>query len=191
MTKAAKLILAFAFLMVLSLNLISAYNYYPAFGGYHSSSSYSETPSYTQGPTYVASSPYSSTTSNTNYDSSWANYDYRGPMFERTSTYNDNLLIDQSSGSGFFSSHSNNIYSRAISNVVKEKYVGASESYVSGTQNNRASTTTTTSNPSIVYNGGFRWGQARAFDSSEYTGSNYKDYYYRPAYSDGYYNWNY
>ena len=115
-------------------------------------------------------------------------------MFERKSVYEDDFLRDNSAKSGFFYSKNKNILKHKITNTVTEKYVGASESVYSNSQNNRVSLTTANTNADKNYNGGFSFGKQRLYDASEYQKEGYTTaYYYRPSYNSnsGYYNWKY
>lgn len=181
-------------LVMTTFSVSAATNYYPMpSSSYGTSSSYSETPGFTITPSRQSSSNSNSNYLNQNFDSSNYAYDYRGPMFERTSTYSDNLLIDKSSHSGFFTSNSNNIFHRSINSKVVEKYVGATESLYINRQNRQVSTSNTNKNAASNYNNGMTWGKARLYDSSEYADSGYNHYYYRPLYdsSTGGFNWRY
>lgn len=192
MNKYAKLAILAIIPLLLALTTISvsAYNYYPLpSSSYGSSNSYSETPGFTIAPKETRSS--NSNYLNQNFDSSSYAYDYRGPMFERTTSYSDDLLIDRSSDSGFFSSDVNDIFHRTITATTKEKYVGATESLYMNNQNRQTSSGNTNANSN--YNGGMTWGKARLFDAEEYSNSGYGNYYYRPLYdsSTGGFNWRY
>jgi len=198
---------ALIFALILFSNLASAYftSPYSYFNSPSSESLFSsgsnshfeETPGFTQYPTAKSSKSSVANSLNTNFDTSSTAYDYRGPIYEKKSVYDENLLIDKSSKSGFFSSKANDILRHTITNTVTEKYIGASESLYIDNQNNRVSTSNSNSNENSNYDGGFSWGSARLYDQSEYQDaasySDYGNYYYRPYYdsSAGYYNWNY
>src|SRR6185436_8543905 len=114
--------------------------------------------------------------------------------YEKKFVQVDDFSHDLSSKSGFFNSRSNNLLRHTVSTSLTEKYVGASESLYSNTQNRQFASNNANAESSQTYDGGFSYGKQRSYDSSEYSTESYKDpYYYRPYFdnSNGYYSWNY
>ena len=128
----------------------------------------------------------------TNFDSSSTNYDYRGPLYEKTSFFTDSYLEDHSTKSGFFTSKSKNIVSHVITNAVTEKYVGSTESLYQTNQNRRLTTNDQHTTTDHEYDGGLSFGSQRLYDNTEYRESYREPYYYRPILSPrGSYSWHY
>lgn len=202
MTK-TRLLLVFASLITLALltSFASAYGYgsfdrtyTSSSSGFSSGSHYSESPGYTQFPDESSSQRANTQRMNTNFDSTSSGYEYRGPMYEKKTTYTDTLSRDLSSRSGLFRSKSNNKLKHTITATTTEKYLGASESAYSNTQNRQINSESASQNSDYSYDGGFSFGKQRIFDSSEYASSSYRQpYYYQPNYNynQGYYNWDY
>jgi len=188
--------LAFAIILSLSITTSAYTDCYPSMDGYEyrGTGSYYESPGFTIFPTEKTSQSANSNYLDENFDSSSYAYDYRGPMFEKTTSFTDDLFIDKSVDDDFFTSDVTDVLHRTIGYKTTEKYVGASESLYINSQNRRTSTGSSNSASNTDYNGGMNWGKLRTFDSDEYADmGNYEDYYYRPLYdsSTGGYNWRY
>jgi hypothetical protein len=167
----------------------------PSFSSnYNSQAHYSESPGYTQFPDSSYNQKASANSFSSNQDSSNYKYDYRGPMYEKKFVQVDDFLHDTSSKTGFFNSRSNNVLKHTISTTLTEKYLGATESVLYNTQNNRYATQSAQQDTSYNYDGGFSFGKQRVYDSSEYSSDSYREpYYYRPYFDSqqGYYSWKY
>lgn len=163
-----------------------------ASSAYGAKNSYAESPGYTVGAKESARANSNAKTQDTNFDSTNSGYDYRGPMFERRLIYSDSFNSESKDTSLPFYASSKDKVSHNIRNEVVEKYVGASESAYSNSQNRRVQGSEASETGAYDYDGGFSFGKQRMFDSSEYASESYSEpYYYRPAYLDGAYTWRY
>ena len=167
----------------------------PSFSSSFSSNAhYSESPGYIKLPDENYRQKYSAKSNSNNFDSSSSGYDYRGPIYERKIVYTEDFSKKRYDKSSLFSSKSKDTLKYSVSNVVTEKYIGASESSYSNSQNRRSSSEDIAQEVVMDYNGGFAFGKQRTFDSNEYRKDSYTEpYYYRPYYNsqNNYYNWKY
>jgi len=166
----------------------------PVYNAYAQQSSSYSSSSFTQFPDWNSNKLDAYSSSSSNYDSSDYNYDYRGPLYEKTTKFNDDLLIDKSTDDDFFTTDTTDILHRSITMTTSEKYIGATESLYTNNQNRRTSNTNSISNENTDYDGGLSWSSVRLFDNSEYSEDiGYNNYYYRPLFdsSNGYYVWDY
>ncbi len=180
MNKSAKLtIFAFSllFLTVISLSLISAYhNTYLPYTSYEENDNVY--PYFENHPTIVNSQTYS------NNANSFNNVDYQGPIIEKDSYYNEDLLIKKSGRT-----------QQSISFVTSERYHGSTYTQNQGSQSSINSNNQymyLPQNPS-VYDGGSSWRYKELYTYQNYGRDRYgSNYYYSPRYdSSGFYNWRY
>ncbi len=182
---------------IFCLNIASAgyYNNYPEYyytrGDY--SSRYAPTQQGDLSRNYNLNQNYNSRIDLSNFDSSSLGYDYRGPMYERTITYTDDLYQKSSDKSFPFYSRSRDSLRHTISTTLNEKYIGATESLFYNTQNRRQESSSETNSILEEYNEDSSFKKQRLYDRYEYGRDSYTSpYYYRPYYdSRGYYNWRY
>ena len=161
---------------------------------YSSNVNYRESPGQIQFPRATFNQKKEVKTSDSNFDSSSYNYDYRGPMFERRYTFLDDTLDDTSGNSFLFFSDVNDIHRHTISANLVEKYVGETASIYSNSQNRRSSNSEASENTNSNYDAGFSFGKQRVYDAAEYSRDSYANqYYYRPYYNQNqeYFNWRY
>jgi len=163
---------------------------------YGSSSHYQESPGFAQFPNFDSGKKSSLKAKDSNFDSSSSGYDYRGPLYEKKFVQLDDFRHEISSKDGFFSSKNKDSLKHTVSTTITEKYIGASESAYSNSQNRRSSSLDANQDESLKYQGGFSFGKQRLFDQSEYGSSRNSyasPYYYSPYYdsSSGYYSWRY
>ena len=178
-----------------------AYTAYPMYSGYSRPSStfssttkYQESPGFTRGAAQTFRQNSASNEAFSDFDSSSAGYDYRGPMFERQIVNREDFAKDSSSRSGLFSAKSSDSLHHSISTMITEKYLGATESLTTNSQNRRSSSKKSNEQASADVDEGFSYGKQRVFDASEYGKDSYtQPSYYRPMYNDnkGYYTWRY
>ncbi len=138
-----------------------------------------EFPSYTNLPTIK------DTSSNSASAASSYSRNYQGPIIERITKYDELTQIGRRGRS-----------TKTVSLLTTEKYIGASESEVRGsearTQSNK-DYSLTPDNPTI-FDGGSLWRYRETFNRDVYSRNSYrKPYYYAPTYDStrGYYNWRY
>ncbi len=160
---------------------------------YSATLKYAESPGEERYPQETMRVNRNSQATNTNFDKAASSYDYRGPIYERRIISTDDFIHDVSAKSGFFSSNSKDLTTRSIRSEVVEKYVGATESLYTNSNNNRVSTQSASDTSTRSYDGGFSFGKQRIFDETEYARDSYSgEYYYRPVFSQkGYFNWKY
>ena len=160
---------------------------------YSSATKYSESPGFIRSPVQSFRQARASNDVFSDFDSSSSSYDYRGPMFEKQMVQREDFAKDSFAKSGLFSARNSDSLRHSISTSVTEKYLGATESLFSNSQNRRSSSKTGDEKASYDADEGFSFGKQRVFDASEYAKDSYtQPYYYRPAYdSQGYYNWRY
>lgn len=205
MNKTRNILITMIFLIIMlanvsasSFNYPNSYNQYPSYRSSYtvpsSTVSYRESPGYSQFPNENFNQRSNANYYSSNEDSSSYAYDYRGPLYERQFTNVDDFSHILTNKGGFFTSKSKNNLRHTITTSLTEKYIGASESILYNTQNNRLTTNNANQDTSYNYGGGFSFGKMRTFDATEYRRDSYTSpYYYRPNYdsSKNYYNWRY
>jgi len=185
-------------LILLSSNTSAYYAYPKSSSTYSLDFSYRESPGIDVFPKEKLNQLSLSNFVNNNFDSTKTNYEYRGPMFERRIIQSQDFSSHSSDKSLPFYSSSKQNTQFSVRNELVEKYVGATESFFSDSQNRRTQSANTNQNTSYNFDGGFSFGKQRLFDSSEFAKESYaQPYYYSPVYNydrdyhSGYYNWRY
>jgi hypothetical protein len=179
MSRRAILTISLSFLLAISLlTLASAYDYYPAARDYSwdSGSSYS---TYTLQPSFSEFTKSLGSYISTNYDSGSAYSSSTGPYIKMKVKYNE------------YWHQIGNDWVKDISYTDNSYMVGGSSYSGSEYQNRQSTSWTIDEETDRVYQGGFTWSKADAYDSSEYDSGDLYNYYYHPVYSDGCYVWDY
>ena len=187
-----------AIALILLSSAASAYGYASPQSKYSTSyggtAKYYESPGYSKYPIEKATQSRGSRASGSNFDSTNTGYESRGPMIERRIIYSESFLEKNKDKTVPFYSSSRNKVIYNVRNEVIEKYVGASESAYTTSQNKRIYASEEQGNANYDYDGGFSFGKQRMYDASEYGSNSYTEpYYYRPMFGSrqGHYNWRY
>jgi len=186
--------LALSFL-ILAVTMTSAYTNYPTYYSNNYNNYYSNTyPTYSQsasansgsnsqyfnfGPITSRNTYYDSKFASSNFDSTDYALAYQGPMASRAITYDSYLKIKPSGK-----------VIQTVSYADKSNFVGEIALETANSRNRRTSASETIKTSTDNSWKGYTWSNKEAFDNSKYSqNSGWDNYYYRPVFSNGYYNW--